>query len=115
MPTAKYRLKKRKSINSLFRTGKSVSGGILVIKFKEDPKEETRIGFSAGLKFSKKAHERNSAKRWMRAAIKEKLERIKPGSQILLLINSKCSHKQLNYNLISDEIENLLKKAKILQ
>jgi len=115
MLPAKYRLKDNKEFNSVFRSGKTISSEVLVMKLQPDLEGKTKVGFSVGLKFSKKAFQRNRIKRWMREAMRENIEKIKPGSQILFLINSKYSYNQLSCSLICSETEKLLKKAKILQ
>ncbi len=112
MLPAKYRLKDKKAFNSVFRSGKTISGEVLLIKIKADSKGEIRIGFSVGLKFSKKSFQRNKVRRWIRESVRKNIERIKPGNQIIFLINSKYSYKQLSYQLVYQETKNILKKAK---
>lgn len=74
----------------------------------------TKFGFAASLKFSKKATERNKVKRWMREAVRAKLEEINPGSRVIFFINPNFSKKELNFQLIRKKAENILKQSKIL-
>lgn len=74
----------------------------------------SKFGFAASLKFSKKAAERNKVKRWMREAVRAKLENIQLGKEAVFLINPKAPKSELNLKVIQENIENLLKQAKIL-
>ncbi len=84
------------------------------MKFRPGSNGETKIGFSAGLKFSKKSSQRNKVKRWMREAVRPLLENIRPGFQMIFLVNSKRDFRRLTSGLIREEIKNLLIKAKLL-
>jgi len=115
MLSVKHRLKGRKAFNDLFRAGKTFSNDVLLMKIapgKED--EPTKFGFGASLKFSKKAVERNRAKRWMREAVREKLEQVQPGYSVVFFVSPKFPKEKLNFQMVSEGVENLLKKAKIL-
>lgn len=76
--------------------------------------QPAKFGFAAGLKFSKKAVERNKVKRWMREAVRARVEDIQPGQEVVFLINPKFPKEKLGLELIRENIEKLLKQAKIL-
>jgi len=115
MLPSKHRLKGRKIFNDLFRTGKAFSNEVLLLKVVPGEKDSpTKFGFGASLKFSKKAVERNRAKRWMREAVRAKINEIRPGHIAVFLMNPGFSKDKLNFQLIQNKAENLLKKAKIL-
>jgi len=114
MLPVKYRLKNKETFNTVFQKGKTVSDEVLIMKFRSGPEGEVRIGFSAGLKFSKKSSQRNKVRRWMREAARPLLGKIKPGFQMVFLINSKCDFRRLTLDLIREKTENLLIKAKLL-
>lgn len=114
MLPAKYRLKNKEAFNAVFQKGKTVSNEVLIMKFRPGSDKETKIGFSAGLKFSKKSSRRNKVKRWMREAVRPLSKRIKPGVQIVFLVNSKCLFEHLSLELIREKTESLLFKAKLL-
>jgi ribonuclease P protein component len=107
----KYRLKNKETFSAVFQKGKTVSNEVLILRFAPSSNKETKIGFSVGLKFSKKSSQRNKIKRWMRAATKLFVEKIKPGFYIVILINSKCDFGRLTHSLIREKTENLLIKA----
>jgi ribonuclease P protein component len=111
---AKYRLKDKKVFNKVFCRGNVIANEVLVMKFRSGTPLKTVLGFSVGLKFSKKAAERNRIKRWMREAVRKKLENIRPGYEIVFLINSKYPYNKISFSLIQEKTENLLKQAKII-
>jgi ribonuclease P protein component len=115
MLSFKHRLKNKETFSAVFQKGKTVSNDVLVIKFTPGPSEEVKIGFSVGLKFSKKSSQRNKIKRWMRAAARPFAEKIKPGFYVVFLINSKCDFRRLTWSLIREKTENLLIRAKLLK
>lgn len=109
------RLKNKKDFSEVFRKGKTLSNEALIIKYKKIESSEPKIGFSAGLKFSKKSSERNKVKRWMREAARPLLGKIKTSHQIIFLINSKFPYKQMSYSLIKEKTEDLLTRAKLIK
>lgn len=110
-----HRLKDRKKINRLFKEGKSFAGKVMFVKILPQEKDKpTQFSFGAGLKYSKKAVERNQIKRWMREVVRLRIKEIKPGWQVGMSPNSKISPQDARYQLVLEEVENLLKKAKIL-
>lgn len=114
MLPVKYRLKNKETFGVVFQKGKTVSNEVLVMKFGPGSTGELKIGFSVGLKSSKKSSQRNKIKRWMREAVRPFLNQIRPGFQMIFLVNSKCDFKRLTSNLIREKTENLLIKAKLL-
>lgn len=114
MLPVKYRLKNKETFSIVFQKGKTVSNEVLVMKFRSGSSGEPKIGFSVGLKFSKKSSERNKIKRWMREATRLFLKQIRPGFQLVFLVNSKSDIKRLTYGIIREKTENLLIKAKLL-
>jgi ribonuclease P protein component len=114
MLPVKYRLKNKETFNTVFQKGETVSGEVLIMKVRSGSDGEVKIGFSAGLKFSKKSSRRNKIKRWMREAARPFANKIKPGFHIVFLVNSKCDFRRLTLGLIREKTENLLIKAKLL-
>jgi ribonuclease P protein component len=111
----KHRLKSKKDFNELFRRGKALSNDVFLMKYEKRADEGLKIGFSVGVKFSKKTVKRNKAKRWMREAVRAMTGEIRPGFQIIFLTNSKFPFEQLNFVLAKEKIRDLLGKAKLLQ
>jgi ribonuclease P protein component len=115
MLPANHRLKGKKIFDDLFRLGKTFSNEALMMKVsKGEADQPTKFGFGASLKFSKKAVERNLAKRWMRESVRMRIAEIEPGWNVIFFISPKFPKKELSFPLIREKTENLLKKAKIL-
>jgi len=109
-----HRLKGKKVFNDIFRLGKTFSNDVLLMKIVSgEASQPAKFGFAASLKFSKKAVERNKAKRWMRESVRARIEDIQSGKEIVFLINPKFPKEKLNFELIRESIEKLLKSAKI--
>lgn len=115
MLPAQYRLKSKKRFNEIFRRGRTAANDVLMVKYAASEKGDLRIGFSIGMKFSKKASRRNKAKRWLREAVREIIEQIGPGRDIIFLINPKFPYEQINYDLIRERVGDLLGRAKLLK
>ena len=82
----KNRLINKKDFETVHRLGRFFSFGILAIKVHANAREEIRIGFAVGLKFSKKAVERNRIKRQLREIIRRNLDKLKPGLDVVIMV-----------------------------
>ena len=110
-----HRLKGKKVFNDIFRLGKTFSNDVMMMRFVSGKAgQPAKFGFAASLKFSKKAVERNKIKRWMREAVRARIEDIQPGQEIVCLINPKFPKEKLSLELIQESMEKLFKQAKIL-
>ena len=89
------------------------SEGNIAIKFIPNETQETRIGFSVGLRFSKLAVARNKAKRMLREIFRTYLKKIKKGMDIDVIIRKREGEK-INNKKIAGNIENVLKKAGLI-
>lgn len=114
MLPVKFRLKNKKEFNTLFCGGKSSASENLSMKHQSNVGEGLKIGFSVGLRFSKKAAERNKVKRWLREAARKYVRAIKPGSRIIFIMNPRAGKSVLNYLSIQAEMLDLLRKEKLL-
>ncbi len=114
MLSSAHRLKGKKDFGNLYRTGKTFSNDVLILKISSGEKDSpAKFGFAASLKFSKKATERNKVKRWMREAVRPSIGKIQSGRIAIFFVNPKFPKDKLNFELIRKNIEDLLKKAKI--
>jgi ribonuclease P protein component len=82
----KNRLIKRADFEKVYKYGRFFYFGNVSVKAKENGLEEARIGFSVGTKFSKKAVERNRAKRQLREIFHKMLDRLKKGNDIVVIV-----------------------------
>lgn len=107
----KHRLTKDKDFQKVFKRGKYYSRAWLGIKINKNNLKINRFGFLIGLKISKKATVRNKIRRRLSEVIRLKLEQIKPGFDVIVLVQPEIVDK--TYQEIDKNLTNLLKKAKI--
>jgi len=81
----KNRLTKHKDFEKTFKTGRASYGKLLGVKVAKNDLEETRFSVVAGLKVSKKAVERNRAKRQIREIITRNLNKIVLGYDLVII------------------------------
>lgn len=99
-------LKKSEHFQKVHRSGRLFSFGVIFLKVTPNQGKLTRIGFSIGLKFSKKAAERNRVKRQLRHIAGKNISKIKGGLD--LVIGIRVTGKK---EFISLDLEKDLKKA----
>lgn len=109
----KYRLRKTKDFERVYKKGKGAKVGFLAIKFTENNLENSRFGIIVSRKVANKATRRNKIKRRIREAIRKHLEEIKPGYDIIIFAQPSIIEK--NFWEIQECLLKNLKKAKLLQ
>ncbi len=87
MLTKKYRLKSNSEISQVFKNGKTVKSSFLFLKYEPNNSEQIKIAFSIGLKYSKKAVDRNRAKRVLRTCSEDLIGKIKPGFNLVFFFD----------------------------
>ncbi|EKD58949.1 MAG: Ribonuclease P protein component [uncultured bacterium] len=108
-----HRLIKREDFAKTFSKGSFVSlyGGVS-IKFTETGLPSSRIGFPIGKNFSKKAVERNRARRVLRAATFQLLRQLKPGFDIIVMIRPE--YKNIEFKKVTEDLRKIFAKANLL-
>jgi ribonuclease P protein component len=106
------RLRLEKHFQNVFNGGKMMENRFFRVKFLKNRNKYTRFGFIVGIKFSKKATQRNFIKRRLRAAIRLFLRNIKPGFDIIIW--PKVSVKDAKYRELTENLKNLLSKNDII-
>jgi len=81
-----HRLKKNKEIERVLRMGKRFSEEPLVMRVLPNKTEESRFTFVVSQKFSKKAVDRNSARRRIGRVVEENWEAVKKGVDVIILL-----------------------------
>lgn len=129
MYTKEQHLKKKRDFNLILKYGTWVNGGFLSLKVldlakneayfpkKEDVdkfKKQLKLAINIGLKVSKKAVERNRAKRQVTEVLREVMKKdgIKIGYYLFFV--AKPMIKDKNFAEISEEVKLLLQRAKVL-
>lgn len=112
----KNRLKSRKEIDQLFKNGRAVRNSFLFLKYKENNLKESRFAFSVGLKYSKKAVDRNEIKRILREALRPLIEKIEPGYDGAFFLSKGLipNKKKVGLEEAKKAIEGSLEKAGLI-
>lgn len=107
-----YRLTQERDFNRAFRQGRSWFGQLLGVKIFKNNLENSRFGFIVANKVAKKASRRNLIKRRLRATIQAELPKIKSGYDFVIIALAPIVGQ--NYQTISRELKNCLKKLNVL-
>jgi len=105
------RLKKQKDFENVFKNGRGFKQGSLYLKVQKNDLELVRFGFIVSKKFSKKAVDRNKIKRILREIVKVELPKIKPGIDIVILVNPGT---EIDFEKLQKTVKDLFKKSKCL-
>lgn len=112
LPAGK-RLATKKDFSKVQRTGRRFFADFLQLQFVENGQNEIRVGLVAGMKFSKKAVERNALKRKLRKIFAQELENIKTGTDIVVSARSGAGEEK-NYAQLKKTVGELLRKSNLL-
>lgn len=125
---ANNRLTKKRDFDLVLKYGRWVNGSCIDLKYlelakfknyfpkKEDPdnfKKQLRLGIIVGIKVSKSAVVRNRFKRQMREVVRLNIKNGSLSGGFFVMLVARPQIKEKNYAEISEEINLLLKKAKI--
>jgi len=106
----KYRIHQEKQYKKIFAKGKKQVGRYMVLLFLPNHLEWTRIGIITSKKVGK-AHERNYAKRRLRAILWENFSSIPAGYDMVLI--ARVSIQSADYEKIQKDFLHLLKKGRL--
>lgn len=105
----KNRLRNKKDIEKVFKSGRSLKEGTLLLRVLKNNLTESRIGFVVSQKVAKKAVVRNKVKRRLRALIIKRLQNIKSGVDLLFITLPGTGQK--NYSYLEENVDRLLIKS----
>ncbi len=106
----KNRLRKKNDFKLVFKNGKTINDELFFLKVKKNNLGINRVGFVVGTKISKKATLRNKIKRRLTEVIKQNLDKIESGLDIIVVAKPKVIDK--NYLEIKQSVDNLFKQVK---
>lgn len=112
MLSLKHRLKKDRDFEKVFKKGRAHKNPFFSIKFHPNRVGSVRVGIVVGRKVSPKSTERNKLKRRIRESLKTFLPKIKRNIDIVIVSFSRS--RDLDFRQIKEDIEDLLKKARLL-
>jgi len=107
------RLKKTKNFNLTFKKGKKYCNEVIEVKVRKINKNEKKFVFVAPIKDFKKATERNKVKRILREALRENLDNIKSGFNMIFI--AKKNILDYSFQEVKKSIEKSLNKFKLLK
>jgi len=111
MLARRYKLKRDNDFKMVFEKGKYCQGEFIRVKYFKNELDFSRLAAVIGSKSFKKATERNQIKRRIEEIIRLNWQTIKPGFDIILIIQPTAKGK--TYQETEAEITALLKKIKI--
>ena len=107
-----HRLTKREDFALVYKQGYYAACEGIALKFLKTNNPAVRLGFPVGKNFSKKATVRNRIRRLLREASRKKLSELKPGYDLVLMINPKGG--PASFEEIVSVLEKLFSKANLL-
>lgn len=109
-----HRLTRREDFETTFKKGVyvQISEGV-ALKYLRTDFQFSRLGFPIGKNFSKKAVERNRARRVLRAASFQYLSFLKPGFDIVIFL--KPGNKDIEFKKITEQLKKVFQKANLLK
>lgn len=107
-----HRLTKNKDFQKVFKKGRFIYShqDFLRVKFLKNNLPNSRFGFVVSSKVSNKASKRNKIKRFLREVVRKKLDKIKPGFDIVIITQKAVVEKSLKD--ISSAIDLIFKEVK---
>lgn len=111
MLARKNRLAKQKDFKNIFTKGRSCHSPGLILRFLSNNSETSRFAFVVSLKVDKRAVVRNRLRRQLSEIIKQNLNGLKTGIDIVLI--AKAPLAEISYPELKKETEVLLKNCKL--
>jgi len=106
------RIKKKGDFDKIFKKGKSLKEGFLILKIAKNNFDESRFAFVISQKVSKKAVARNRIRRRLAQIIRSNFKNIKGGADIVLIVLPGAEKE--DFLMLKKSLNNLLIKAKII-
>ncbi len=113
MLVLKYRLRKKKDFEKIYKLGKTTKQDFLLFRILENEIENPRIGIVISKKTLSKATARNLVKRRIREAVRHFLPKISKNVDIIITA-CKGASKEKSFEEIKTLIEQAFIKAKII-
>ena len=108
-----HRLKSNYDFRRVKRIGRAFHSPLFVFLYAPaKDRSVSRFGFVASTKFDKRAVARNRARRLLREAVRERLEMIKPGFDIILI--AKKPIKDVKFQKVSASFHQVLSKVSLI-
>lgn len=109
----KNRLVKKKDFDRVHQSGQFFSEANIAMKVSKNDLPDTRVGIIVGLKFSKKAVERNKMKRQIRDLFQGKLRNFKKGFDVMVMVR-KRDNERIVFKKLEQNIANVIERSGLL-
>jgi len=106
------RIKKKKDFETIFKNSKGFKNNLFILRISKNNLGLNRFGFVVSKKISKKAIIRNRIKRRMSEAIKGEAQKIKTGTDLVLIASPGIDKK--DFSEIKETISNALLRARLI-
>jgi ribonuclease P protein component len=108
-----HRLTRREDFSALYSQGAYAQLDGITLKYMPSGLAQTRIGFPIGKNFSKKAVERNRARRILQQACRTHIDSLKSGFNIVVMLRP--GHKELTFSQARETLQKLFQKANLFK
>ena len=108
----RFRLRKKSEVDHVFRRGKMISGGMVLLKFMPNRVAHVRVAILVGTKISKLAVQRNRIKRRLRESLQPLLLTLP--SVDLLVVARTLKIADVHFLELTKECELLLRKLPLV-
>lgn len=112
MLARKYRLKKNREFQRVYRHGSSIANQYLVLYFVENGLNYNRVGFSISKKLGK-AVRRNYLKRLLSELYYHQMKKVIPGYDLVFIVRNKA--KEGDLTLFQEAFNDLLERSNLLK
>ena len=112
MLSREKRLVKNRDFERVYQKGKRVSSDSFNLTFLPNRTAMARVGIVVGKKFSKKAVERNKAKRIFREALKGAYNDLRPGTDMVIFVKN-INNQVPKLEVVKAELKKAFGKAGI--
>jgi len=109
----KNRLVKKKDFDRVHQSGQFFSEANIAMKVSKNDLPDTRVGVIVGLKFSKKAVERNRMKRQIRDLLQGEIRKFKKGFDVMVMIRRKEGERIIPKKM-EQNIANVLERSGLI-
>jgi ribonuclease P protein component len=105
------RLTRREDFSAIYSQGAYARLDGITIKYLKNGREQSRIGFPIGKNFSKKAVERNRARRILQQTCRRHIESLKPGFDIVVMLRP--GYGEIEFGKTLEMLQKIFTKANL--
>ncbi len=101
---------RRQDFQSAWDSGKAWTHPLIVLRARANASHSKRFGFVVGKKIGK-AVQRNRQKRWMREAVRHRVDSIAPGWDLIFIARAR---EGVEFKALDAAIEQVLRRARLI-